>query len=116
MAEFTGAHVEMGIAVKTGGSEMFYPVWSETIAAGATTSQAAKGATELKDIASLGGVLVFRVRANSAGPIFVAKGKTPNAGVAVSTTADNTRAHLIASENRDFPAVVGDKISIVAAV
>ncbi|KQS84266.1 hypothetical protein [Rhizobium sp. Leaf383] len=114
MAEFVGAHVEMGIAVKAGGSELFHPIWSETIALGGTTTQEAAGAPTLKDI-TVAGTLVFRVRAQSAGPIFVAKGKTPDATKAVSTAPASARAHLLASEKRDFPAAVGDKITIVSA-
>lgn len=114
MAEFTGAHVELGISVKTGGSDLFYPIWSETIAPGGTTTQEAKGNPELRGIAQAG-VLVFRVRANSAGPVFIAKGKTPDATKVVSSGANSARSHLLASELRDLPAIPGDKIHNVAA-
>jgi hypothetical protein len=114
MAEFTGAHVEMGVALKAGSGELFDPTWSETIAINAATTLAAVAGGNLPDLA-VRGALIFRVRAPSTTPIFVARGAVPDASKAKSTKRDDTRSHLAAGEVRDIPCQVGDKLAVVSA-
>jgi hypothetical protein len=114
MAEFTGAHVEMGVALKAGSGELFDPIWSETIAVNAATTLAALAAGSVPTLATVG-LPIFRVRAPTANAIFVARGGTPDASKAKSTKRDDTRIHLAAGEVRDIPCLVGDKISVVSA-
>jgi hypothetical protein len=114
MAEMTGVHVEMGVAIKVGNSEIFHPLWSETIAIGGTTNQTAGGDANLANLLAEG-VLIFRVKAQAAGAVWVARGSAPDATQAVSTSRSTTRSHLSPTEMRDFTCKVGDKISCAAA-
>jgi hypothetical protein len=114
MAEFTGAHVEMGVALKAGSGEIFSPLWSETLAVNGSTGQVASGVGTPGDLA-VKSTFVFRVRAPSTGPIYVARGKAPDASKAVSTNRDNTRVHIAAGESRDIPCEAGDKANVVSA-
>jgi hypothetical protein len=114
MAEFTGAHIEMGVALKAGASELFDPIWSETIAANGTTTLAAVAAGSVSSLVA-GGLPIFRVRAPTANAIFISRGKAPDTSKAKSTNREDTRIHLAAGEVRDIPCLVGDKLSVVSA-
>ncbi|MBB3411185.1 hypothetical protein FHT87_005138 [Rhizobium sp. BK316] len=104
----TGVHVECGTSIVYGNSTLFSVIWSETIAVPGTTTQAAP-------VGPFNGNLIFRISAPTAAEVYVAAGIAPDSTVAVSTNANNARAHLAANELRDIAAKEGFKVNASAA-
>lgn len=107
----TGAHVQCGYVKDVRGAKLFFPIWSETIALGQSTTQAAPSNRAPEDAASL----VFRVRAPASGEMFAVAGSTPDASQAVGSSQDAARSHFLASDEKDLPAQAGWKCNVVSA-
>ena len=107
----TGAHVQCGIVKDARGAKLFFPIWSETIALGGTTTQSAPTGLAPEDAVSL----VFRIRANAAGEMYSAAGLAPDATLAIGTTQNTVRSHHLASEEKDLPAAAGWKCNVASA-
>lgn len=118
----TGIHVECGVATVRGSYTIFDTIWSETVPYGfATTQTVPVGLTYT-------GNLVFRIRNSAAGEAYVARGTptfvdpTKSSGVAANWAAavgaapnGSSRAHFLASELRDLPALPGEAVKAIAA-
>lgn len=107
----TGAHVQCGYVKDVRGAKLFFPIWSETIALGGTTSQTAPTGLPPEDAASL----VFRVRAYASGEMFSVAGLAPDATQPSGSSQNTARSHHLASEEKDLPAVANWKCNVASA-
>jgi hypothetical protein len=107
----TGAHVQCGYVQDVRGAKLFFPLWSETIAIGATTTQQAPSNLAPENAASM----VFRVRAYATGEMFSVAGPAPDAGQASGSGQNTARSHHVASEEKDLPALAGWKCAVASA-
>ncbi|MBB4574374.1 hypothetical protein [Rhizobium lentis] len=107
----SGAHVQCGYVKDVRGAKLFFPLWSETITLGQSTTQVAPTLSAPEDAASL----VFRVRAPASGEMLSAVGTAPDAGQAVGSSQNTARSHHVASEEKDIPAQAGWKCNVVSA-
>ncbi|RUM06830.1 hypothetical protein [Rhizobium chutanense] len=107
----SGAHVQCGYVQDIRGAKLFFPIWSETITLGASTTQAAPSGLSAENAASL----VFRVRAPASGEMFAAVGASPDASQAVGSSQNTARSHFVASDEKDLPAQAGWKCNVVSA-
>ncbi|OWV67949.1 hypothetical protein ATY76_13575 [Rhizobium sp. R339] len=107
----SGAHVQCGYVKDVRGAKLFFPLWSETIALGQSTTQVAPTLSAPEDGASL----VFRVRAPASAEMFAAAGSAPDASQAVGSGQNTARSHFIASDEKDIPAQAGWKCNVVSA-
>ncbi|QXZ79682.1 hypothetical protein [Rhizobium sp. L51/94] len=107
----SGAHVQCGYVQDVRGAKLFFPIWSETIPLGGTTTQQAPSSLAPENAASM----VFRIRASSSGEMFSASGLSPDASQAIGANQNTARAHHVASEEKDVPAVAGWKCNVASA-
>src|SRR4051812_41874468 len=108
----TGAHVQCGYVKDIRGAKLFFPIWSETITLGQSTTQIAPTLSAPEDAASL----VFRVRAPASGEMFSAAGLAPDANQAVGSAQNTARSHHLASEEKDLPIqAAGWKCNVASA-
>ncbi|MBX4884057.1 hypothetical protein HJC03_23320 [Rhizobium sp. NLR4b] len=107
----SGAHVQCGYVQDIRGAKIFVPMWSETIALGATTTQTAPSDRS----SEVAGALVFRVRAPASSEMFAVAGANPDATQAVGSSQDKARSHFIASDEKDLPAQPGWKCNVASA-
>lgn len=108
----SGAHVQCGYVKDVRGAKLFFPIWSETITLGQSTTQSAPSTLSAEDAASL----VFRVRAPASGEMFAVAGSSPDASQAVGSTENTARSHFLASDEKDIPIrLAGWKCNVVSA-
>ncbi|MFE1598197.1 hypothetical protein [Methylobacterium sp. ID0610] len=106
---FSGVHVAFGFAFTTGDVGLFGAVWSQTLSASGTTTNAAVGlqfSSPIRGDASP----CFEVRAQQ--DCYVAVGATPDASQTIGTDGA-ARVPVGAGETRHIPCKPGDKLAVV---